>query len=417
MTTARKGLRFDVALCMGVFALVGLGVVLIYSSSAPLAAAKGLPESFYLAQHFKKVVIGMLAFMVGLTVPYKIWERLSLPLLGVSLALLLYIVVTSVGSINGASRWVFGIQPSELAKISLIIFMARRLSLKASVMPQFANGLLASLIVPATVAFLILLQPNYSMVLMLCGITTAMVFLGGARIGHLATLAVGALPLLAVVMVSSAYRMKRVMAFLDPSANTASSHQSQHALISLGSGGLIGTGLGEGTQKLGYLPMPFTDTVFAILGEELGFVGTMAVLSLFGLVVWRGLRVARSCPDSFGSLLAAGLSVSIALSVIVHVGVCVKLFPTTGQPLPFVSYGGTSLIMNLLGMGILLNISGASATPIEPPPPLVWRAARRSSPLRPFSPQRGASAPAAATSLSGAFFGNSGASFGNKGRA
>jgi cell division protein FtsW len=393
---ARKGLRFDVPLCIGVLALVGVGMVLIYSSSAPLAAVKGLSESFYLTQHVKKVVIGLIAFLVGMTVPHRIWERLSRPLLLVSLGLLIYILVSGAGSINGASRWVFGIQPSELAKLSLIIYLARRLSEKAPEMHLFGRGLLASLIMPALVAVLIVLQPNYSMVLMLCGITLAMVFTAGARIRHLLILASVAVPLLVVVMLSSAYRMRRVLAFLDPNANGASAHQSKQALISLGNGGLIGTGLGEGTQKLGYLPMPFTDTVFAILGEELGFVGTMGVLFLFGLVVWRGLRVARACPDRFGSLMAAGLVASIALNVIVHVGVCVKLFPTTGQPLPFVSYGGTSLIMNLLGMGILLNISGAASVPAEPAPPLVWRSARRSSPLRPFVAQRGPSSASAA---------------------
>lgn len=386
---ARKGLKFDVALCMGVLALVGLGLVLIYSSSAPLAAVKGLPESFYLQQHLKKLVVGMIALLVGMSVPYKFWERMAWPLLLVAIGLLLYILVSGAGRVNGASRWVFGIQPSELAKLFLIVFLARRLSEKSSEMAHFGKGLLASLIMPLFICTLIVLQPNYSMVLMLCGITAAMVFAGGARLRHLLVLCAVAVPGLLVMLVTSTYRMKRVMAFLDPSANTASSHQSQHALISLGSGGLIGTGLGEGTQKLGYLPMPFTDTVFAILGEELGFIGTLGVLCLFGLVVWRGLRVARACPDGFGSLLAAGVSASIALNVIVHVGVCVKFFPTTGQPLPFVSYGGTSLIVNLLAMGILLNISGTATGLAEAPPPLVWRAARRTSPLRPFSPQRG----------------------------
>jgi cell division protein FtsW len=182
--------------------------------------------------------------------------------------------------------------------------------------------------------------------------------------------------------------MKRVMAFLDPSANPQSSYQSLQALISLGNGGLIGTGLGNGTQKLGYLPMPFTDTVFAILGEETGFIGTMVVLGLFGLILWRGLRIAYACADRFGGLVAAGISISVALNVAMHVGVCVKLFPTTGQPLPFVSYGGSSLIANLLGMGILLNISNAASASAlaEPKPRLVWHAARRTSPLRPFTP-------------------------------
>jgi cell division protein FtsW len=386
---AKKGLTFDVRLCISVLTLVGVGMVLIYSSSAPLALVKGLPETFYLTQHIKKVVVGLIAFMVGLLIPYKLWEKYSAHLLVVSLGLLAYILISGAGSINGASRWVFGIQPSELAKLSLIMYLAHRLSVKSPVMTTFGQGLIGSLIVPGFMMVLIILQPNYSMVLMLSGITAVMIYAGGARVRHMVILAAVALPGLVVVMLSSSYRMKRVMAFLNPESNGDSAHQSLQALISLGNGGLIGTGLGEGTQKLGYLPMPFTDTVFAILGEELGFVGSLGVLILFGMLVWRGLRVAQGCPDRFGSLMAVGICASIALNVIVHVGVCVKLFPTTGQPLPFVSYGGTSLIINLLAMGILLNISGTSSMSSEPTPPLVWRSARRTTPLRPFVAQGG----------------------------
>ncbi len=381
---AKKGLKFDVPLCISVLILVGFGMVLIYSSSAPVALGKGLPESFYLTQHAEKVVIGLVVFFIGMLIPYGTWRRLAVPLLAVSLGMLAYILLTGGTNLNGASRWVFGIQPSELAKLSLIIFIAYRVSEKAEVMHTLGPGLLASLVVPAVVMLLIILQPNYSMVLMLAGTTVVMIFAGGARPRHLLFLAALAVPALALLMVSSAYRLKRVMAFLDPQANTASAHQSLQALVSLGNGGLIGTGLGEGTQKLGYLPMPFTDTVFAILGEELGFFRTFAVMVVFAVVIWRGMRIARACPDRFGSLLAVGICSSIALNFIVHVGVCVKLFPTTGQPLPFVSYGGTALIINLVGMGILLNISSTAMEPEEHAPPLVWRSARRTTPLRPF---------------------------------
>jgi len=398
---ARKGLKFDVPLCISVLALVGLGIVLIYSSSAPLAVVKGLPESFYLTQHVKKVVIGLFVFFVGMLIPYRMWRTFAPYLLGVSIAMLLYILATGGTNLNGASRWVFGIQPSELAKLSLIMFLASRLAAKADVMHMFGRGLLGVLMFPAIVMALILLQPNYSMVMMLTGLTVVMIYAGGVRVKHLLILGAIALPGLAVLMVSSTYRLKRVMAFLDPQANSESAHQSLQALISLGNGGLIGTGLGEGTQKLGYLPMPFTDTVFAILGEELGFFRTLLVMMVFGVVVWRGLRIARDCPDRFGSLMAVGVVASIALNLTVHIGVCVKLFPTTGQPLPFVSYGGTSLIINLLAMGILLNISGTAAEPVEQAPPLVWRNARRTTPLRPFVATGAGRAPGSARAASG----------------
>lgn len=386
----RKGIRFDVPLCIGVLALVGIGMVLIYSSSAPYAEIKGRPDSFYLMQHFKRVVIGMLAFLVAIVIPYKTWERLAAPLILFGLALLLFIFVSGAGSINGARRWItfasFGLQPSELAKLALVFYLARRLSekVRAGEMQRLGRGLFASLMVPLATFGLILMQPNFSTAATVLGISLAMVFAAGARPMHMALLGGFAVPAMLGVMLSSAYRRQRVLAFFDPSSNPASSHQVEQALISLGNGGLMGTGLGEGTQKLGYLPMPFTDTVFAILGEELGLAGTLSVLALFGLVVWRGLRVARACPDRFGSLAAAGLSASIAINVIMHVGVCTGLFPTTGQTLPFVSYGGTSLIANLMAMGILLNISG-SAVAAEPTPGLVWKSSRRASPLRPFT--------------------------------
>jgi cell division protein FtsW len=392
---AKKGLKFDVPLCISVLALVGLGIVLIYSSSGPLALVKGKAETYFLMHHGKKVFVGLVCFVIAMLIPYRFWQKFSVPALVVSIGMLVYILVSGAGSINGASRWVFGLQPSELAKLSLIMFLAYRLSQKASVMHTFGPGLLGSLVVPLFIMMLIILQPNYSMVLMLSGLTIIMIYAGGARVKHLVLLAAIAVPALAVLMVSSPYRFQRVAAFFDPKGNNESAHQSLQALISLGNGGLIGTGLGEGTQKLGYLPMPFTDTVFAILGEELGFIGTLTVLTLFGILIWRGFRIARDCPDRFGSLLAIGICSSIALNFIVHVGVCVKLFPTTGQPLPFVSYGGTSLLVNLVGMGILLNISGATALPAETSPPLVWRNARRTTPLRPFvAPGSGGRSPA-----------------------
>lgn len=394
---ARKGFKVDVVLFLCVLALVGIGMVLIYSSSAAYAEQRGLPDSFYLAQHFKRVVIGLAAFVAMMLIPYKAWERLSGWMVVGSVFLLVLIFITGAGSINGARRWItiasFGLQPSEVAKISLIFYLARRLAEKVRIgeMDLLVRGLVASLVVPMLLFILILMQPNFSTGATVFGITLAMVFVAGARGRHLGLLAALSVPALVAVMLSSPYRMRRVLALIDPAANPASSYQAHQALISLGNGGPIGVGLGEGTQKLGYLPMPFTDTVFAILGEELGFLGTFGVLALFGVLVWRGLRIARRCPDRFGSFAAAGLTVSIAINVIMHVGVCTGVFPTTGQTLPFVSYGGTSLIAALIGMGVLLNISGNTG-PVEPAAPLVWRKARGATPLRSFKPERAAPA-------------------------
>ena len=364
----------DIVLLLGIFALVGMGIVLIYSSSAAYAEARGLAESFYLVNHIKKVIIGFVAFLIGLSVPYRAWERAARPLIVLALGLLFFVIGSSmVGSVNGARRWItfasFGLQPSELAKVALVFFLARFLAEKAEVMGSFRSGFLASLVVSGITFMLILKQPNYSTAATVMAITVAMVFAGGCRIRHLLTLGLVTVPALGALMISSPYRLKRVLAFVHPDDNPASSYQSLQALVSLGNGGLFGTGLGTSTQKLGYLPMPFTDTIFSILGEELGLMGTALCLCLFALVIWRGLRTAYNCPDRFGSLASLGIVVSLAVNVIMHVGVCAKFFPTTGQPLPFLSYGGTSLCACLFSMGVLLNISGHSLQAI----PETWR--------------------------------------------
>jgi cell division protein FtsW len=357
---------------LGVLALVGFGIVIIYSSSAAFAQSRGLPDSFYLINHIKKVIIGFVAFLIGISVPYKTWENLARPVMYLAAGLL--VIVAGMGmSAHGARRWIqfasFGLQPSELAKVAMVFFLAKVLTDKADIMHKFGKGFIASMAFSLVVFLLILKQPNYSTAATVLAITVAMVFAGGARVSHMMSLGLVAVPALGILMVSSPYRLKRVMAFLHPEDNPASSYQSLQALISLGNGGLFGTGLGTSTQKLGYLPMPFTDTIFSILGEELGLMGTVLCLSLFALVVWRGLRVSFHCPDRFGSLVALGVTTSLSVNVFMHVGVCAKFFPTTGQTLPFVSYGGTSLVASLFAMGVLLNISGHSLESI----PASWR--------------------------------------------
>jgi cell division protein FtsW len=383
IASRKRGLRFDGPLCFGVLALVGIGVVLIYSSSGAYAQAHGHSGSYFLAQHVKKVILGFFALLIGLTVPYKIWERWALPLILGSLSLLVLLMGSGM-VVHGARRWIqfasVGIQPSELVKIALVFYLARRLTEKGSELHLFRRGLLASLPLALIGFLLILAQPNYSSAATILCITVVMVFVAGCRTSHLLCLGVLVLPAMLGLMFSSHYRLQRLMAFFNPEANPVGSYQSTQALISLGHGGFFGAGLGSSTQKLGYLPMPFTDTVFAILGEELGFIGATVVLLLFSLVVWRGLRVAYRCPDRFGSLAATGLIVAVAVNVFMHVGVCVKMFPTTGQPLPFISYGGTSLIASLFGMGVLLNISGAISLYAPPEPKAARSSARGLSP-------------------------------------
>jgi cell division protein FtsW len=355
--------KFDRLYLAGVLALVGLGIVIIYSSSGAFAESKNLPNTFYLVSHLKKVVIALAAMALGMMVNFRVWQKLARPALFLVIGLLIFLITFSgISGVHGAKRWIsiasFGLQPSEIAKVAVIFFLARLLAEKEEVMDQFKKGLLASLIMVGIVVSLVLAQPDYSTAALIVCIAVVMVFAAGARLSHMLIIGAAGLPLMIWLVLSSSYRLKRLTAFFHPEEYTASSYQSLQAIISLGNGGITGTGLGTGTQKLGYLPMPFTDTIFSILGEELGLLGTAGCLLLFSLVVWRGLRIAFRCGNRFGSLVAVGIVISISISVLMHVGVCTGIFPTTGQPLPFVSYGGTALVTMMFFTGVMLNISG-----------------------------------------------------------
>ncbi|MFC1585182.1 FtsW/RodA/SpoVE family cell cycle protein [Fibrobacterota bacterium] len=356
-------LKFDSLFLMGVLALVGIGIVIIYSSSGAYAESRGHPDTFYLFHHLKKVVLAFAALILGMLVDFQTWKKLARPAVFIVMGFLVFLITAKgISDIHGAKRWIsfagFGLQPSELAKIAVVFFLANFLTEKQDVIRHFRKGLLASLIIVGIISSLVLLQPDYSTAAIILCISIALIFAGGARLTHLLLLGVAGAPLLLWLMISSTYRFKRVMAFLSPGEHTASSYQSMQAMISLGNGGITGTGLGTSTQKLGYLPMPFTDSIFSILGEELGMLGTMTCLLLFALIIWRGLKVAFNCEDRFGSLIAVGVIISISVNVIMHVGVCAGFFPTTGQPLPFVSYGGSALCSIMFLSGVLLNISG-----------------------------------------------------------
>jgi cell division protein FtsW len=357
-------LKFDSIYLMGVLALVSIGIVIIYSSSGAYAESRDLPNTYFLVNHLKKVVIAIAALLIGLLVKFRFWEKSARPLVFFIIGLLVVLITSSsISEIHGAKRWIslagFGLQPAEIAKVAMVFFLAKFLTDKQEFMGNFRRGLLASLLMVGIIAGLVLAQPDYSSAAIIIGIAVVMIFAGGARFLHLLMLAGALLPLVVWFMISSAYRMQRVVAFLSPGENAASSYQAAQAMISLGNGGITGTGLGTGTQKLGYLPMPFTDTIFSILGEELGVIGTFTCLLLFALVVWRGLRIAYQCGDRFGSMTAVGITTAISLNVIMHVGVCAGFFPTTGQPLPFVSYGGSALCSMMFFCGVMLNISGS----------------------------------------------------------
>lgn len=353
--------KLDLPLLLVTMALVALGVVVIYSSSGPHAEIRHLPSSFFIVNHLKKLAVGLVVMGLGLMVDHRVWLKVARPLFLVSLVLLVVVLIPGVGiNKKGASRWInigFEFQPSEMMKYALAFLMAAKLADAGDQIRDLKVGFIRPLLLTGVVFGLIFLQPNFSMASMLLIVVVVMMFAAGTPLKYFLVSAGLAIPALVGLLFFESYRLRRFNAFFNPDGNTTVDYQQMQSLIGLGNGGLFGTGLGQGTQKFGFLPEPFTDTIFAILGEELGFIGTFAVVTLFAILAWRGFNIARNTPTRFGSLLAVALTTSLCLNVMIHVAVCIRLMPATGQPLPLVSYGGTSLIMNMFAIGVLLNLS------------------------------------------------------------
>ncbi|MEK6666150.1 MAG: putative lipid II flippase FtsW [candidate division NC10 bacterium] len=353
----------DMWLFGAVVALVSVGVVMVYSASAIIAADRFRDPYFFLKKQLFWAVLGFGCLWAAMTLNYRILERIMLPLLVVSLVLLVLVLVPPFSQeINGTRRWFrwgpVSFQPAELAKFSLVVYLAHFLTRRREVVESFWLGLLPPLLVAGSMAGLVLLQPDLGSSLTLVVLVFCLLFLAGGRVRQMTLVAASALPLLAVAIYMAPYRLKRIMTFLDPWADPrGSGFQIIQSYLALGSGGLFGRGLGESKQKLFYLPEPYTDFIFAVLGEELGLLGAVSVIGLFGLLIWRGIRIGLGAPDPFGALLALGLTALLACQTLVNLGVVTGALPTKGLPLPFISFGGSSLIMAMVSVGVLLNIS------------------------------------------------------------
>lgn len=353
----------DMWLFAAVVALVSVGVVMVYSASAIIAADRFHDPYFFLKKQLFWAVLGFGCLWAAMTANYRILERLMLPLLVVSLVLLVLVLVPPFSQeINGTRRWFrwgpVSFQPAELAKFSLVVYLAHFLTRRREVVESFWLGLLPPLLVAGSMAGLVLLQPDLGSSLTLVVLVFCLLFLAGGRVRQMTLVAASALPLLAVAIYMAPYRLKRIMTFLDPWADPrGSGFQIIQSYLALGSGGLFGRGLGESKQKLFYLPEPHTDFVFAVLGEELGLLGAVSVIGLFGLLIWRGIRIGLGAPDPFGALLALGLTALLACQTLVNLGVVTGALPTKGLPLPFISFGGSALIMAMVSVGVLLNLS------------------------------------------------------------
>ena len=358
---ARK-LKSDKLLFTATLLLVCTSIVMVYSASSFVAMEKQNDPYAYLVKQAMWVLLGLCVLPVMMRIDYRTYRQPVVIWTGIAVAALALIAVLFGAPRNGATRWLnvgpLGIQPSELAKIVIIIFIAALLERRMDRIDEPAYALLPIGVVLGVIVALILAEPDLGTAVSVLMIGAVMIFVAGVNYRYVLGLAIASLPALYVLLMSSEYRRRRVLAFLDPwSDPLGDGFQMIQSMIAVGTGGVIGRGLMGGVQKLFYLPEPHNDFIYSVISEELGLIGATAVLVCFCVIIWRGLRTALRAPDRFGSFLAIGLTTMIAFQAFFNISVVLGMLPTKGIPLPFVSYGGSSLLINLVGMGILLNVS------------------------------------------------------------
>ena len=342
--------------------LVCIGIVMIYSASAIYAHEARGDSAYYLKRHLFYIIVGCTLCALAMSVNYMQLRKLAKPLLLVSFFLLVVLLLPGIGrSIGGARRWFrigsFSFQPSELAKFALILYTADFLTRKKSYITSFFHGFLPVLILLILMCMLILVQPDLGTSLAIFVICFTMFLVGGVKLTHLLSVILSSLPLMYISIFSVPYRRDRILAFLNPWKDPQGfGFQIIQSLVALGSGGFAGVGLGQGKQKLLYLPAAYTDFIFSIIGEELGFIGTASIVILFILFLILATSISLKAKDSFGQILSFGLISCLVIEAIINMGVVTNLFPTKGLPFPFISYGGTSLVFNMSYVGLILNI-------------------------------------------------------------
>ena len=360
--------QLDFPLLFAIARLCAFGLVMLFSASyyyAQNTAATRYDGFFYLKSQAMYLAVGLVAMYVVSRVDYHFFDKIRVFALVGTLLLMLLVLVPGLGvSRNGAQRWLgipgtgFTFQPSELAKFALIVYMAGFMSRRPQAMKNLTKGVFPMLFIMGAFGLVLLLQKNMSMMVILLMTGVVMLFLGGAEIKHLLLLAGIALPILVVAVLMEDYRQSRVLMFMDPWESTEKgAYQLRQALIALGAGGVFGQGLNFSRQKLLFLPYGESDFIFAIIGEELGFIGCTLLILTYLFIIYRGIRIAMRCKDRFGSLMAAGITAVIGMQAAINIAVATSSIPPTGQTLPFVSAGGTSLMIFLAAAGILLNIS------------------------------------------------------------
>lgn len=356
----------DVVLLTAVLGLLTLGTLMVYSASSVAAQVHFNDSLYFLKRQLTWVLAGLALMFATMRLDYHWWQKSAKPLFIFTLVLLTLVLVPGLGKVvNGARRWLgvggLYIQPSELAKYTMVLFMAVWLQSHSGVITQVKRGLLPVMLILGIVFALILKEPDLGTGLAIAGTVFIMLFTAGGRLLHLGCMVAAGVGGVIGLILLEPYRMRRLTAFQDPWSDPLNTgYHVIQSLYALGSGGLFGVGFGMSREKFLYLPEPHTDFIFAVLGEETGLAGTLLALGLFCVMAWRGLRTALRAPDMYGTLLAAGITMTIFIQALMNIAVVTASMPVTGIPLPFLSFGGSALVVTLGAVGILLNISGQS---------------------------------------------------------
>jgi cell division protein FtsW len=394
----RSGSHVDYILIGAVGLLLALGAQMVYSASVVIAHNEFGDETYFFTRQLTWIAVGTIGLVVAASVDYHRWQKVSLLMLVVTVVALVLVLVPGLGTVQyGSARWLKlgplpSFQPSELAKITVVIYMADWLARKGKGVSGLAHGSIPFLIILGVIAGLVVVEPDMGTAVIICAVAFSVFFVAGANLWHLILGFVPGGILTAIVVTYAApYRAERLAGFLDPFADPlGKGWQAMQTFIALGSGGLYGVGFGMSRQKAYYLPNAHTDSILAIIGEELGLIGTLAVILLLMVIGWRGLRIALRAPDPFGRLLALGLTAKILWQAIINIGAVTSSLPYTGVTLPFVSFGGNSLCMTMIGIGLMLSVSRfammapTAARPGRPPadpPRQIDRPPRASSAL------------------------------------
>lgn len=362
--------KYDIYTMMTALALTCFGVVMVYSASAVMADKRYHDGFFFLKRQGGFALLGFVVMFVTMQIDYRIWKQKAVYVLAFSLLLLVAVLIPGIGgSAGGSSRWIklvlgFRFQPSELAKIALIMYMAFSLDRKQDVVKSLWKGFLPYMVVLMFMIALLLKQPDLGSAVTLFLVAFTMLFAAGTRARHILSVLLISLPLLYSLVMNVAYRRRRIMAFQDPWQDPLDSgFQTIQSLLAMGKGGFFGVGLGNSMQKLFYLPEAHTDFILAVIGEEFGFLGITVVIGMFFMLVQRAICISMAAPDTFGRFLALGIAALFGIEATVNMGVVTGMLPTKGLALPFLSYGGSSLLISLFAVGILLNISSGLNIP------------------------------------------------------